>query len=118
MNTPPHPPQAEDHQRSIDEQLQYIGGHMMDREEMAAVMRDAVAEGIRAAVSDPALWSAAGDAMQQQATKAAGGWLFSGLRAAMSRIGWVLVIGLAVYMVGGWTALVKAWHALGSGGHP
>lgn len=110
----PKPPQHD----PLQEQLEYIGANMLNRDEMAAVMRDAVAEGIRAAVSDPALWTAAGNAMQQRAASATGGWLIGGVRAAISRAGWVVFIGLGIYMVGGWTALAAAWKALTAGGHP
>jgi hypothetical protein len=68
-------------------------------------VRVAIEHGIRAAVSDPALWSAAIRAMQAHAATEAGGWLFSGIGAALSKIAWAVIIGLAIYMVGGWTAL-------------
>lgn len=74
-------------------------------------MRAAVAEGIRDAVSDPQLWAAAIVAIQQHAKAEAGGWLFGGIRAALSRLAWVLVIGLSVYLLGGWSALVAFFKA-------
>lgn len=114
QTTTPKPVQ---HDR-VQEQLEYIGANMVSRDELAAAMRDAVAEGIRAAVSDPALWTAAGNAMQQRAASATGGWLIGGARAAISRAGWLVFIGLGVYMVGGWAALAAAWKALTAGGHP
>lgn len=91
---------------------------MVSRDEMAMIMRDAVADGIRAAVSDPKLWTAAGEAMQQRAASATGGWLIGGARAAISRLGWLVFIGLGIYMVGGWGALAAAWKALTAGGAP
>jgi hypothetical protein len=85
--------------------------------ELAAIER-AVAEGIRQAVSDPALWEAAGRAMRQQAEQAAGGWLIGGARAVVQRIGWVLLIGWGVYSIGGWHALVALIKTQGAGGAP
>lgn len=70
-------------------------------------MKLAIEHGIRAAVSDPALWSAAIKAMQAHAASEAGGWLFSGIGAALSKLAWAVIIGLAIYMVGGWTALAS-----------
>lgn len=65
----------------------------------------AVRDGIRAAVSDPEMWAAATAAIQSKAAAEAGGWLFGGLRTILSRIAWVCVIGMGVYLVGGWGAL-------------
>jgi len=102
----------------LQEQLEYIGQNMVSRDEMALIMSQAVAKGIKDAVSDPALWTAAGNAMQQRAASATGGWLIGGARAAISRLGWLVFIGLGIYMVGGWAALAAAWKALTAGGHP
>lgn len=68
-------------------------------------VRQAVAAGIRDAVSDPKLWTAAVEAMQSQAQSKAGGWLLGMLRAAFSKMFLFLAVGLAVYAVGGWGAL-------------
>lgn len=75
----------------------------------------AVAEGIKSAMSDPEVWSAAVMAIQAHAKSEAGGWLFGGLRAILSRVGWILVIGGGVWLVGGWSALAALWK---SGAHP
>ena len=77
-------------------------------------MRDAVSEGIRDAVSDPELWAAAIVAIQKHAKAEAGGWLFGGVRMALSKLAWFAVIGLAVYLLGGWSALV-AFFKSGAG---
>lgn len=69
-------------------------------------IQQAVAEGIRQAVSDPAVWEAAGIAMHQQAKAAAGGWLLGGMGAVARRVGWVLLVAWGVYSLGGWQALV------------
>lgn len=74
-----------------------------------AAVEDAVARGIHRAVSDPEMWAAAAQAMQNKAKAEAGGWLLGGLRAAASKTAWFLVIGLGIYLVGGWSALVAAF---------
>ena len=66
----------------------------------------AVEIGITRAVSNPALWEAAGVAMRQQAQSAAGGWLLGGLRAAATRAAWVVAIVVGVYVLGGWGAVL------------
>ena len=72
-----------------------------------------MAEGIRQAVSDPSLWEAAGKAMRDQAHLTAGGWLIGGLRTIANRGMWIAVLLGAIYLTGGWTAVVatfKAWR--------
>lgn len=110
--------------RSVDEEradiaksLDYLALHIMDREEMATVMSEAVRSGIQAAVADPALWTAAGKAMQAQAEQATGGWLLGSVKALFSKVGLVLMAGLGIYMVGGWGALLTALKAIAPGGH-
>ena len=78
-------------------------------------IRDAVAEGIRDAVSDPALWEAAGKAMRNQAQNAAGGWLLGGVHALFTRAAWALAIVAGIYALGGWTAVGAFFK---SGGKP
>lgn len=76
----------------------------------------AVEHGIMRAVSNPELWAAASSAIQQQAKARAGGLLFHGIGAVFSRLGWLIIAGVAIYTLGGWTALagaVKAWLAGG-----
>lgn len=80
----------------------------------AAAVQAAVADGIRQAVSDPALWEAAGRAMREQAQSAAGGWLIGGVRALLTRAAWIVAIVAGVYALGGWgavLALVKSQAA-------
>ena len=36
-----------------------------------------------------------------------GGWLFGGIGAALSKAAWMVIIGLAIYLVGGWSALAS-----------
>lgn len=100
------------------EKLQHIADQVLDREAMRRVMQEAVAEGIKAAVSDPALWAAAGAAMQTRAQNTAGGWLFSGLRAVFSRVGFIVMLLVGMGMVGGWQGFLAALRALGGGHAP
>lgn len=78
-------------------------------------IRAAVAEGIRDAVSDPALWDAAGKAMREQAQSAAGGWLLGGVRVLLTRAAWALAIVAGIYALGGWTAVAAFFKG---GGKP
>lgn len=66
----------------------------------------AVEIGITRAVSNPALWEAAGAAMRQQAQSAAGGWLLGGIKAMATRAAWIVAIIAGVYALGGWTAVL------------
>lgn len=69
-------------------------------------LRIAVRDGIVGALSDPEVWEVAFRAGRQQAQTEAGGWLFGGLKAFLNRMLWVALIGVAIYLVGGWSALV------------
>lgn len=69
-------------------------------------LKAAVAQGIREAVSDPELWTQMLKAVQAHAQQEAGGWLFGGIKAALSKLAWIVVIGVGVYLLGGWTGLV------------
>lgn len=70
-------------------------------------LQRAVAAGIKAAVADPEMWAAAMKAMQNKAQSEAGGWLLGGVKTALSKVAWIVAIGLGVYLVGGWGALVS-----------
>jgi hypothetical protein len=69
-------------------------------------LREAVSEGFRDAISDPAFWDAAMTAIQSRAQQEAGGWLLGGVKKFLQKAAWILVIGLGLYLVGGWAALV------------
>lgn len=88
----------------VDPQSTYQGPER--RAPVPDAIRAAVAEGIRDAVSDPALWDAAGKAMREQAQSAAGGWLLGGVRVLLARVTLVVAIMAGVYALGGWGALV------------
>lgn len=71
----------------------------------AAQLQDAVAGGMREALDDPRIWSSAMQGLTKAAQQEAGGWLFAGIRTALSRLAWLLVLGMLVYQFGGWSAL-------------
>ncbi|MGI9217126.1 MAG: hypothetical protein ACR2JA_09045 [Hydrogenophaga sp.] len=64
-----------------------------------------MAQGIVAAVSSPATWEAAQNAMQARALNAAGGWLIGSLRFVVDKLLWACLALLAVYTLGGWPAI-------------
>jgi hypothetical protein len=84
---------------------------------MPEKLAEAVVQGNLRTVSDPAFWSAIGIAIQKHARDQAGGWLFGGIRVALSKLGWFMLIGLIVYMLGGWSALLALWKSLSVSGH-
>lgn len=73
----------------------------------AAQLQQAVAGGMRQALDDPEIWTAAMKGLSKAAQQEAGGWLFAGIRTALSRLAWLLVLGMLVYQFGGWTALTS-----------
>lgn len=79
------------------------------------LIEEAVAEGIRRAVSDPRTWEAAGMAMREQAQSAAGGWVLGGVVKLMKRTAWVVIIVSGVYALGGWAAVAALFKTQGVG---
>jgi hypothetical protein len=69
-------------------------------------VRDAIAEGLLRAIRHDEFWPALTTGMQRHAQAEAGGWLFGSLKAAMSKAAMFLLLGLLLYLVGGWSALV------------
>ena len=109
---PPIKPDLTPHQ-ALDSKLDYLAEMVGDVHELVEqrspneeALRAAVRDGIVAAASDPDVWSVALATLRAQAQSEAGGWLFGGLRAFFSRVAWLFVIGLGIYLVGGWAALV------------
>lgn len=88
------------------------------REAQAEMIAQAVTAGIRAAVADPAMWQAGSEAMERMWRDKAGGWLLGNLKALASRVAWVAAIGLAVYAMGGWSALMALIKGAGGHGSP
>jgi hypothetical protein len=81
----------------------------------ARAIEEAVAAGIRAAVANPDTWEAAGKAMRLQAQQATGGWLLGSMKAALRHVGWVVVIFVLVYNLGGLPALLALVKGQGVG---
>lgn len=69
-------------------------------------LQHAVARGMREALDDPDIWSAAMKGLSRAAQQEAGGWLFSGIKTTLSRLAWLIVLGLLVYQYGGWSKMV------------
>ncbi len=104
---PPTPMEALD--RKMDALAEMIGNvheTVENRTPDELALRAAVRDGIVAAASDSHVWSVAIETLQGQAQKQAGGWLLGGIKAVFVRLAWVFVIGLGIYLIGGWSALV------------
>ena len=89
-------------ERRLDDHESLIG---RDGERLRALMSEAVAEGVRRAVSDTAVWTAAASAMQSHIQRQAGGFLLGSLRALMSKLAMVALAAWAIYSLGGLSAL-------------
>jgi hypothetical protein len=85
-------------------------------EELATMVRTAVSRGIKDALQDRAaldqFWNSAFAQLQGRATKETGRFVLSGLRGLVSKTLMFLVLGMAVYGLGGWAAVTKVWHAV------
>ena len=85
-------------------------------------MRSAVSDGVRdlladkSAVSDAVaiFWATAFEQLQAQASAKTGQWVLGGVRAVISRMLVFVGLGMLVYSVGGWAAVLKFWHAIWS----
>jgi len=94
----------------FQEQLAYLGSELQKLEDKtlsAAAISDAVASGMKQAVSSPDFWDAGFAAMSQRTKSAAGGFLIDGMWGAVRRVSWFVMAGFAVYLAGGWSALVS-----------
>lgn len=89
------------------DQLASVQGEAMRPEDV----RSAVSQGIHDAVSNPALWAAAVQAMQSHAKTEAGGWLIGMVKAALSKVFLFGAVVLAVYSIGGWSALASLFRS-------
>lgn len=83
-----------------------------DGDELRALMSEAVADGFRRAVSDPAVWTAAASAMRSHIQREAGGLVLGGLRALLSKLALLAMAAWAIYSLGGLNALM-AWAKTG-----
>ncbi len=86
----------------------------IDTDILRDVVREATKEGIREAGADPATWEAWSEGLEMHAKRKAGGILLGGISSIFTRLAWILIAGMAIYMIGGWSALVAFFK---SGGH-
>jgi hypothetical protein len=97
--------------RLTDETIQYLNEKI----------RDAVAEGIKGAITEDAakaFWVAGLSVLQEQASEHAGRFVLGGLWGIVRRLSTFLVLGGVVYAIGGWQALVGLFKVIFSnGGH-
>jgi hypothetical protein len=85
-----------------------------DGSELKQLVQDAVAQAIGQVASDPKFWAAIRLAMLTQTKEAAGGWLLDGLGGIGKKIFWIGIIGLGLYLVGGWALLLKVAKGIGA----
>lgn len=85
-------------------------------EALTHMVRGAVSSGIKDALHDRAaldqFWNSAFAQLQSRATKETGRFVLGGLRGIASKVLMFLVLGMAVYSIGGWAAVHKIWHAI------
>ena len=67
---------------------------------------------MRRALSDPETWSQAIRAIQARAQSHAGGWLLGGIGSLVRKAMWIMIAGMGIYMLGGWTALASVAKAV------
>ncbi len=101
--------------RSTEPPPDHFRGHVIDqlgelREAVGQIptaeqIGQAVAMHMRTMLRDPDTWADASEGMSEAAQRQAGRWLIGGVRKGFSKLAWVVVIGLVVYQLGGWTAL-------------
>ena len=105
------------HAEAIDRKLDHLAEMIGDVQETVdrtspdlAALRIAVRDGIVAAASDREVWRIALETLvpiaREHAQAEAGGWMLGGLKVMASRLAWIALIGMAIYLVGGWSALV------------
>lgn len=80
---------------------------------MRHAVAEAVAEGIKAAASDPELWALALKAMQERAAASTGNFVLEAFGQLWRRLMWVAIITLGLYALGGPGAIVAAIKAYG-----
>lgn len=112
---PPSDSQFRPDRDPVQEQLQYVGeelARLEGRMLSSNAIKDAVANGMMQAVGDPAFFDAAFRAMGERTTTAAGGFILGGVRGLFSKVFWFGLAGVAVYIAGGWGALVSMFKLL------
>lgn len=88
----------------------------LDTIEQAALKPEALAfafqQAIIVAAANPESWAAAAAGFKKATESHAGKWLVRGLMGLLSKTAFILVIGMAIYSFGGWTALAKMWNVV------
>ena len=92
----------------VMERLDSIEAKALKPDDIARALQQA----IMAAAQSPETWSAALTGAKAATSNHAGRVVLGALGALASRALLVLVIGMLVYSVGGWTALAKVWNAV------
>jgi hypothetical protein len=111
MSSPATDPHVIDQLGDIKELATQIADSALTRDDV----RHAIAEGLLLAIKHDEFWPTLTSGMQRHAQAEAGGWLFGSLKAAISKVALFLMLGLLVYLVGGWSGLVAFFK---SGAHP
>lgn len=86
--------------------------------ELTTAIRTAVADAIKEVLTDKDavahFWEAAFDRLQERATESTGRWVLGGFRAILAKASMYAAVAMLVYSLGGWTAVLKLWHAVES----
>lgn len=108
-------PRARHDNSTVQAQLEYLGEELdrLDQKILSAdAIKDAVAAGMQQAVGSPDFWDAGFKAMGERTASAAGGLLLDGVWGTLRRVAWFVLAGFAVYIAGGWSALVSMFKLL------
>jgi hypothetical protein len=89
--------------QSRDDAVTALRGDVL---EMPERIGQAVQDANMRTVSDPAFWAAAGTALRREARDQTGGIVLAGARRALHWVTWITLVGVSVYLIGGWSALV------------
>lgn len=98
----------------IHERVETLADNMPDARQLQQAVAAGTEEAFSKALSNPDNWNAAMKGISRAAQTEAGGWLFSGIRTALSRLAWVVLLGVVVYQFGGWTALTSIFKQGGT----
>lgn len=99
----------------MQEQLEYLAEVVSRLEEKTLnpqALSDAVAAGMRQAVSSPEFWDDGLAAMGKHTKEAAGGFLLQGVGGAFKKSLLFIGAGLLVYSVGGWSGLASLFKTV------
>lgn len=83
-----------------------------DETELHRIVSEAVADGIKQALSDPALWSDALNAMRKRAATGTGNLILDVLWGVTKRVALFIALALGLYWFGGIPALVAVGKSI------